>query len=135
MPHVITLTLPGDRRFATIARIVVGGLAARLDLPYEALDDLQLGVESVLAEGTLSNGASEVTLEVAIDDERLEVAIGPLDGSAASRALESEEGAQAGGAIDLRTVLAAVTDGVRLDEREDGSWVVLEKRTPVRPGA
>lgn len=132
---MITLTLPGDRRFATVARIVVGGLAARLDLPYEALDDLQLGVESVLAEAALFDGGSEVTLEVAIDDESLEVAIGPLDATAASRALEANNGTREGTGIDLQTVLAAVADGVRLVERDHGSWVVLEKRTPVRPGA
>lgn len=46
--ETISMTLPADPRYATVARIVVGGLAARLNLSYESLDDLQLAVETLL---------------------------------------------------------------------------------------
>jgi anti-sigma regulatory factor (Ser/Thr protein kinase) len=131
MSEVITLTLPQDRRFATVARIVVGGVAARLDLPYEALDDLQLAVESVLAEeGLLSPNGGEVTLEIAIDSGGLDVAIGPVDAAGGPQKLAADESA-----LGLRTVLAAVVDDVRLDQRDGSTWVVLVKRVPVPPRA
>ena len=41
--------MEGGPKFLGVVRLLVGGLAARLDLPYEQMDDLQLAAESVLA--------------------------------------------------------------------------------------
>lgn len=131
MSEVITLSLPPDRRFATVARIVVGGLAARLDLPFEALDDVQLAVESVLAEeALLAHAGEQVTLEVSVASDQLALSFGPVDPDRAPQMLTAADQG-----FGLRTILAAVVDGVRLDERDGSSWIVLEKRVPVRPGA
>lgn len=42
-----TMVLPGER-FIGVARLVVGGVAARARLSFEQVDGLQLAVESVL---------------------------------------------------------------------------------------
>jgi anti-sigma regulatory factor (Ser/Thr protein kinase) len=125
-PERISLTLPHHERFVNVARIVVGGLAARLDLPYESLDDLQLAVESVLFETRYSTGG-EVTVEIEIGDRLVRIVMGPLDADAIERDL-----AIGGEEIGLGVLLGTVVDSVEFGARADGSRsLVLEKRVRI----
>lgn len=110
--ETVSLTVPADPRYATVARIVVGGLAARLNLSYETLDDLQLAVETLLAEERILAGDS-VTLDIGVDEAdeaSLVVAIGPIDPAAARSVLGG------GGELSLQVVLAAVADTAAVDD-------------------
>ena len=44
----ITLTLPAERDFHRVAHLVLGGLAVRLNLTFEHLEDLQLALDGLL---------------------------------------------------------------------------------------
>lgn len=118
---IISLTLPADPRFATVARIVVGGLAARLNLSYESLDDLQLAVETLLAEEDLLAGDS-VTLDLDVGEGSLAIAIGPIDVPAARASLDGGED------LSLRVVLDAVVDEAVVDD--ETATVRLRKDAP-----
>jgi hypothetical protein len=107
--ETISLTLPADPRYATVARIVVGGLAARLNLSYETLDDLQLAVETLLAEAQLL-ADEDVTLDMVVDEDSLVIAIRPIDPAVARSLLDG------GGELPLRIVLAAVVDDAVVDD-------------------
>jgi hypothetical protein len=120
--ETISLTLPADPRYATVARIVVGGLAARLNFSYESLDDLQLAVETVLAEERLLANDS-VTLELDVGEGSLGVAIGPVDAAAARSALDGS------GDLPLRVVLDAVVDETAVDDAS--ATVRLRKNSPM----
>jgi hypothetical protein len=120
----ITLTVPTERRFAAVVRLVVGGLAARLDLPYEQVDDLQLAVEAVLAR-ELHSGDT-LTLEVEVDSELVALRLGPLD-QAIREQLGEEEGPEV---LALGRLLASLVEDVRLLDRGDDVWVELGKRVP-----
>ena len=43
-----TITIPRERPFATVAGLVVGGIAARHDVTLDVLDDLQLALDGLL---------------------------------------------------------------------------------------
>jgi len=45
----IRLVIPAEEDFRPIAHLVTGGLAMRLDVTYDDLDDLQVGIEALLA--------------------------------------------------------------------------------------
>jgi hypothetical protein len=120
--ETISLTLPADPRYATVARIVVGGLAARLNFSYESLDDLQLAVETVLAEERLLADDS-VTLELDVGEGSLGVAIGPVDPAAARSTLDGS------GDLSLRVVLDAVVDETAVDDAS--ATVRLRKNAPM----
>ena len=75
-PDEVTLTLPGRRDFYRIAHLVLGGLAVRLELTYEQLEDLQLGLASVLSEHEADVDLS-VTLRVEGDAIRTVVGLRP----------------------------------------------------------
>ena len=119
-PESVKLTIPGGRRHVGIARLFVGGLAARVGLGFEAMRDLQLAVESVLI---TSRAPAEVTVEACFEADSVSILIGPFDqnplGSGASQA----------GQLGLERLLAALVDHSESYERDDGYWVSLDART------
>ena len=115
----ITLTLPADRDFYGVAHLVVGGLAARLDLTFEDLEDLQVALDELL--GSRSEDG-DVTVCVRVTPEAIATSVGPFGGEALQRELERN-----GESVGLRRVLETVADRVELDERDGGHWVELTK--------
>src|SRR3954467_11619562 len=71
----ITLTLPRGPEFQRVAHLVVGGLAVRLDLTIENLEDLQLALDALLSRGG-GDGARALTMLV--NDGELVTTVGPL---------------------------------------------------------
>lgn len=120
---LITLTLPRERDFFRVAHLVVGGLAVRLDLSFENLEDLQVALAAVLRE---SEG--EVTVSVRVQPEQIEASIGPFgaDDEELDLNREVEEG------VPLRRVLETVCDSVDVVDGEGGRWVVLKKSVRVK---
>jgi hypothetical protein len=118
----ITLTVPNARPYVGVARLFVGGLAARLDLAYEQADDLQLAVETVLLE--CRPIGETVGIEATIGQAALAVSVGPL-----GRVVGGSE-PPATGAVDFATLLAALVDETSIVERDDELWLRLEKAIP-----
>ena len=123
----VTLTIPGERRFIGVVRLFVGGLAARLDLGYETMDDLQLALESVLRKAELGDA---VTLEATVEGEAVSILVGPLAGDP----LEAVDGGRPD-AIELERLLAALVAGSETFAREDGWWLRLDVRIPAGSGS
>jgi hypothetical protein len=121
----IRLKIPHEKPYHGIARLVVGGLAARLDLSYEHLDDLQLALGTVLENEGYSQSA-EVTVELRVREGGVEMAIGPLHATEVRTDLEKN-----GDAVSLRRLLSTVVERVELEQRADGGWLHLEKRIPL----
>jgi hypothetical protein len=92
----ISLTLPADEAFHRVAHLVLGGLAARLDLTFENLEDLELALDALLER----SGESEpVTLRVRVLDGELHTVVGPFTSVRA----EIEEGRD--DSLNLRRIL------------------------------
>ena len=119
-PDTITLTLPPEREFQRVAHLVLGGLAVRLNLTLEALEDLQLALDGLLDSGSAED---EVTLELSVVGGAIEASVGPFHARSVQHALEAESDG-----VGLRRVLDTVVDRVEVDEREGGDWVQLTKR-------
>jgi hypothetical protein len=110
-------------------RVFVGGLAARLDLPDEQVDDLQLAVETVLAR--VAHAGELVTLDAAVADDALALRLGPLDAAALREDLASGEVGE--GELGLERLLTALVERVDLIEDGTSTWLRIEKRIPPRP--
>ena len=74
----ITLRLPRERPFFGVAHLVVGGLAARLDLSFEQLEDLQVAIGELLEQHETER---EITVSVRVENETIHALVGPFDGS------------------------------------------------------
>jgi hypothetical protein len=112
----IILTIPGEQPFREVAHLVLGGVAARLDLTFEGLDDLETALNAVL-ERAATDG--EVTVRLRIEDGSIRAAVGPL--AHLRRELERDPG----DAVTLRRILDTVVDEYALD---GNGWLELRKR-------
>ncbi len=119
----IRLRIPHATPYHGVARLVVGGLAARLDFSYEHLEDLQLALASIL-ENEEYRAEDDVTVELTLEDDGVLLAMGPLAGARLRADLESEvsEG------IGLGRLLDTVAEHVEVVQRDGGDWLRLEKR-------
>jgi hypothetical protein len=115
---VIRLVIPAEEDFRPIALLVTGGLATRLDVTYDDLDDLQVGIETLLA---LRDDADELVVSLAADDGVLRASLGPFPP-------ETVHPADSDGDLDLHRVLETVCDTHEVEERDGGAWVELSKR-------
>lgn len=117
---VITLTLPPEREFQRVAHLVLGGLAVRLNLTLEALEDLQLALDGLLESGSPEH---DVTVSLSVLDDAIEASVGPFAGQKVRRELEADADG-----MGLRRVLDTVVDRVEVSERGGSDWVRLTKR-------
>ena len=115
----ISLTLPADDAFHSVAHLVLGGLAARLNLSLEHLEDLELALDSLLER---PSDGREVTLRVLVEDSVLRTIVGPFSSVRA----ELEEGGT--NSLNLGRILRAVCDSVEIEDRDGSQWVELTKR-------
>jgi anti-sigma regulatory factor (Ser/Thr protein kinase) len=119
----ITLTLPREADFHRVAHLVLGGLAVRLDLTIENLEDMQIALDSLLT--STEPNAGDITVRMCVRDGALETVIGPLT----SRLLdELERDGDAGAGLGLRRVLETTVEDVHVD----GKWVRLTKKVTAR---
>jgi anti-sigma regulatory factor (Ser/Thr protein kinase) len=123
MRERIDLEAPLSGDFQAVVRLIIGGIAERVDFAFEEIDDLQLAVERLLAEaGTI--GSVQLSFEVGTDGIRTRV--GPLSEHKVAEALR--DGDAIPGELTLRRILQTVVDSFGVDEADDGRIVVrLEK--------
>ncbi len=118
----VTLVIPVDRPFYAVARLVVGGLAARLDLSYDQLADLQLALDSVLEREEYAAG-QDVTVRLAVAEDSVGMRVGPLEEAAVRADLDGDQDG-----FGLGRLLGTVAQRVALEEAAGEHWLVLEKR-------
>jgi hypothetical protein len=115
----IRLVVPAEEDFRPIVHLVTGGLASRLDITYEDLEDIQVGVDAVLA---LRDDEGDLTVILSTEPGLLRAAIGPFQPEVLPREETSSN-------LTLSRVLATVCDSHEVDWRDDGAWIEMSKRT------
>jgi hypothetical protein len=113
----ITLTIPREEPFHEVAHLVLGGVAARLNLTFESIDDLETALDAVL-ERAAEDG--DVTVKLRLADGAIVTRVGPF----AAEGLRDELERDASDDVTLRRILDTVVDGYELDQ--DG-WLELTK--------
>jgi anti-sigma regulatory factor (Ser/Thr protein kinase) len=122
MPDIVILTVPYARSYQGVVRLVLAGLGSRSGLSVEALEDLELALDALFSGQGYAAG-EEVTIEVAVEDAELQVAIGPFDRDRLERGLVD----QAEGAVGLARLLGATTSNYDLEGRDGGVWIRMRK--------
>ena len=117
----IALTLPADEAFARVAHLVLGGLAVRLDLTVEVLEDLELGLDTLL-DRLEEASTDEVTVRIRVGDDELQTLVGPFTRDIRGELERETED------LDLRRILRAVAERIEVTEGDGGQWVELTTR-------
>lgn len=124
----IDLEAPLSGDFQAVVRLIIGGIAERVDFAFEEIDDLQLAVERLLAE-TCTVDTVRLSFEVGTRNIRTSVA--PLSARKVSEALENGDGPA--GELTLRRVLQTVVDSFDVREAGDGHVSVLLEKLKATP--
>jgi hypothetical protein len=125
----IVLAAPLDETYGPVVRLIVSGITERADFGYEAMDDLQLAIERLLAEAG-SDGRVSMTFDLV--PGRIRTRIGPLREAGLADALQDAD--LIPGRLTLRQILDTVVDSFGVDDAIDGQIVVrLEKLVAVPP--
>jgi hypothetical protein len=122
----IALTIPPDDSFHEVAHLVLGGVAARLNLTFENLDDLETALDALLERAADDR---EVTVTLRLEEGAVRARVGPMATERIRRELDSESG----DGVGLKRILDTVVDGFEL--QEDGKWVELVKQIELKEGA
>ena len=122
-PDAIRLSIPHAQPYHGVARLVVGGLAARLDLPFEQLEDLQLALVSVLERDGYVTGP-EATVRLLVRPGAVGIVVGPVDPDELRSDLERESGE----GVSMRRLLDTLVEDVALEEEEGRHWLRLQKQ-------
>src|SRR5690349_23088036 len=102
----ITLTIPREEPFHEVAHLVLGGVAARLNLTFEHIDDLETALDAVLEQAPRDG---EITVRLKIADDAICASVGPVPVDAVRAELESD-----GEGVTLRRILDTVVDSYEL---------------------
>ena len=122
--ELIDLDAPLEPDFHPVIRLIIGGIAERVDFAFEEIDDLQLAVERLLAE---AGRRDTVHLRFEVSEEAIRARVGPLDERAIANALR--DGDSRPGQLTLERILTTVVDSFGVEDAADGGVVVrLEKR-------
>jgi anti-sigma regulatory factor (Ser/Thr protein kinase) len=129
MTDFVALRFPRDSRYYAVARLVVGGMAAPLQMSYDALDDLQLAISSLLDHDDLALAPGEghdVELRLEVSEHELVASLGTFTTGGLERALQRSSAE--GGELGLKRLLDTIVDGVTVDANGSGERVSLTKR-------
>jgi len=120
-PARTTVEFPARDGYRGVATLVLGGVAARFELPVDRVDDLLLGVDSLLMQGVVGEVAR---VEATASESELTVRVG------AFRHGQLDDAA-------VRRVVARLVDTVQEVPADggEGSWIELGIRVARRGGA
>jgi hypothetical protein len=119
----ITLTIPREPGYEGVAHLVLSGLAVRLNLTIENLEDLQIALETVL---DTTDPGEDLTVAMRVLEGELETVVGPVS----ARLLDQLERESSGGDLGPRRVLDSTVDDIHVD----GSNIRLTKKVTVVDG-
>ncbi len=119
----IDLEAPLSSDFQAVVRLIIGGIAERVDFAFEEIDDLQLAVERILAETCI---VDTVQLNFEVGPRTIHTSVAPLSAAKVAQALEMND--HASGGPTLRRVLQTVVDSFDVQQAGDGDVCMrLEK--------
>ena len=109
MADEVTLTLPREPEFQRVAHLVLGGLAVRLNLTIENLEDMQIALDSLLDRED-GHGTPAITVRMSPTDSSLVTVVGPF-----GRELLDEIDRDAGDDHEALELLEQPEDEVEVD--------------------
>lgn len=123
------LRTAGGFRALPLLRVFIGGFASRHDLPVDRLDDVQLAVETLVAEEP--EGEGDVVLQISAGGDGLTLRLEGLRNQGVKAALRATDPFQPceGCLLDVRVLLDSLVDGYRVVDATAGLFALeMDKR-------
>jgi len=108
-----------------VVRMVLGGVAARVDLSLDEIDDLYVAVEQLLSAANDSGEEPRHELSIEVVDDGVSVSAGPFRSSSLRARLAGDDAT----GFDLKTVMRGVVESIEVCAAPDDCYcVVFAKR-------
>jgi hypothetical protein len=124
MTDIVVLEIPAEPSLLSVVRMVVGGMAARVDLSVDEIDDVYMALEEVFWAAQEKGSARRCSMRISAVEGSLTMELGPFDSPSVARRLE-----EPACALLARVVAFEVREGPG-----DQTSVVLTKRREVIGG-
>jgi len=129
LSDTVVLRVPSSRASIPLLRLVIGGVAARMNVGVDQLDDLQLAVETLVVEERSYVG--DLVLEVTVKDRGLFLCLDGLRNQDVRDLLLDDARTRQTSAqpvINVRTLLDSLVDAFAVIDQHDGGFAVqMEK--------
>jgi len=125
MRDSIRLEVPAAVTALPTLRMLLGGLAVRLDFSLEELEDLSLAATELLRAALDSEGLESWSVEMAVVGESLHVVAGPYRSPGLRLRLQGAPGGAA--CLDLCRLLSSTLDSFAVEDDGDGYLVTMVK--------
>ena len=128
-PDIVSLRTPGGEGTLPLLRVFISGFASRHDLPVDKIDDVQLAVETLLAEEPETEG--ELLLEASARGGGLTLRVEGLRNQGVKAALLASNPFQpcVGCLLDVKVLLDSLVDEYRVIDGTTGLFAVeMDKR-------
>jgi len=124
MAERIDLEVPATLNALPTVRMVLGGLAARLDFSLDDLEDIYLATDEVLRTALDADALDRLSVEMLVDDGVLRFAAGTFK----SAKLRADVTIHAEDCLDLCMLLRRTVDDVVFEDDGGAYRIVLVKR-------
>jgi hypothetical protein len=124
MAERIDLEVPATLNALSTVRMVLGGLAARLDFSLDDLEDIYLATGEVLRTALDADALDRLSVEMLVDDGVLRFAAGTFK----SAKLRADVTIHAEDCLDLCMLLRRTVDDVVIEDEGGAYRIVLVKR-------
>jgi len=125
MADTIRLVVAASPSALPVVRMVLGGVAARVDLSLEEIEDLYVAVEELLSAAEVQGEGPRHELVIEVGDDALTVSAGPFRTAGLRERLSDDHV----GTFGLRTVMDNVVQLVEICKAPDNCYnVVFAKR-------
>jgi hypothetical protein len=125
MRESIRLEIPATLNSLPTARMVLGGVALRLDFSLEELEDLSLAATELFRAALDSERLDSWIIEMAVVDDALHLVSGPYRSADLRRRLEGSSEERV--CLDLCRLLSSTVDSFEVSDNGEGFVVAMSK--------
>lgn len=120
----ITLRFPRETEYLPLLRLILGGIGVRKNLSLDAVDDIQLAVDNLIAEDR--NSIDDLSMTVVLEEQALRISLGRLRSADLYNTLrrgEVPESAQ-DRCLDVCLLLRSLVNSYEVQELSQGMFAV-----------
>lgn len=78
MTEVVGLEIPAEPSLLPVVRMVVGGMAAKVDLSVDAIDDVHMALEELFWASRERGGGGRCRMQITTGSDSLTIELGPF---------------------------------------------------------
>lgn len=123
----VSVSVPDTPAYIPLLRLLLGGVGARGNMSYNAMDDLLLAIEDLLAGRVIAG--TRLSMQVEVGERRLEVRLDGLSDASLRAEIAADPEGEDQRPWNRRTLLRQLVDRCWVEEGTPGTFAVCLTKT------